>query len=140
MDPSIPDMIHNIHPCQQRLEMLLPELKVHLLARRHLASLPNIPRRRIRTTKVNTDIRPQRTLQPTHVRPIQDAITHSSKQFREIRASEISPRFQLSEWIFIRAYGIQHDVLSCVDVDFLGEVSVDAQELVVAGGTHGLRF
>lgn len=54
-----------------RLEMFLPELEVDLLARRLLTRLLNISSRYVRPTEVHTDIRPQRALQPVHVRAVQ---------------------------------------------------------------------
>jgi len=120
--------------------MLLPKLEIDLLTCRRFTRTLNIPRRNIGTTEIDTHIRAQRTLQTADIRTIHNAITHPTQQAREIRATEICACLQLSQGIFIRAYGIQDDVLRCVGVDFLGEVGVDAEELVAVGAGFGLGF
>lgn len=125
---------------QDHLEMLLPELEVHLLACRGLAGLPDRPRRRIGTTEVHTDVCSQRALQTAHVAAIQDAIAHATQQAREIGTTKVGTGLKLSEGILVGAYRVQHDVVRRVDIDLLGEVGVDAQELIAIAAAHGLRF
>jgi hypothetical protein len=121
------------------LKMLLPELKVHLLARSLLTRHLDIPRRNTGPAKVHTHLRPQRALQPIHIGTIQNAIAHATQQAREIRASKVRATLELGEGIFVGTDGVEHNVLRGVDVHFLRQVRVDAQELV-AVGPAGLCF
>lgn len=82
----IPVYIPAVSP---HLEMLFPELEVHLLALSLLTSLVDIPRCNIRSTEVHTDLCAQRALQAVHVGAVQDAVAHATEQALEVWATEV---------------------------------------------------
>jgi len=122
--------------------MLLPELEIDLLARRLLTRLLDIARRDIRAAEIHPDIRAQRALQAAHIAAIHDAVAHATQQPGEIGPPEIRAALQLRQRILVRADRVEDDVVRRVDVDALGEVGVDAQEVgaVGAGRAHALGF
>ena len=122
--------------------MLLPELEIDLLARRLLTRLLDIARRNTGAAEIHPDIRAQRALQAAHVAAIHDAVAHAAQQLGEIGPPEIRAALQLRQRILVRADRVEDDVVRRVDVDALGEVGVDAQEVgaVGAGLAHALGF
>lgn len=122
------------------LEVLLPELEVHLLTCRFLTRLLDIPGRNVRPAEVHTDIRLQRALQPVHVRAVQQAVAHAAQQAGKVRTTEVGPGLELGEGILVGADRIEDNVLRGVGVHFLRQVGVDAQELVAIRRAAGLGF
>lgn len=138
------DIIHqtpNSNPhTTPRLEVLLPELEVHLLTCRLLTRLLNVPGRNVRPAEVHTDICLQRALQPVHVRAVQQAVAHAAQQAGEVRTTEVGPGLELGEGILVGTDRVEDNVLRCVGVHFLRQVCVDAQELVAVRRAAGLGF
>ena len=124
--------------------MLLPELEAHIPRTNRLCRLPNIPRRAIRSTKVDAHLRLQVALQPTEIPARRDFIPHGGKQPLEVGSPEIGAGLELGEGIEGVADGVEGDVEGGVDVEFLGEVGVDAEEGFVCffavGVLGGLGF
>lgn len=128
--------------CLDCLEMLLPELELNLARRHVVACLPDVPRRLAGTAEVHTDTRLDARLQTGHVSPVQDAVTHAREQLLEVGATEVGPAAQLGERVLVCADGVEDDVLRSGRVQALGEVGVDAQEVVAVAATllQGLRL
>ena len=111
--------------------MLFPEPKPDILPlginipRR----LPDIPRRGIRSAEIDSDVGFQVPFQATHIAPVQDAILHRREQLLEVRAAKVRARLELREGIDVRADAVEVDVGGGVEVEALGEVGVDAEEL-----------
>lgn len=122
------------------LEVLLPELKVDLLARRLLTRLLDIPCRDIWSAEIHTHVCPQRALQPVHICAVQQPVAHAAQQTREVGTPEVRSALELSEGILICADRVQDDVLRGVCVHLLCQVGVDTQELVAVALADGLGF
>lgn len=89
-----------------------------------------------RTTEVNTDCRPCTALQAVQVCPVQDTVPHTSEQFREVGTTEVCAGLELGQRVAIGSHGVQHDVVGRVDVELLGQVGVDLQELNTRAAGH----
>lgn len=87
----------------------------------------------------------QLRVQAADIRPIAHAIPEGSEQFPKIGASEIGASAQLGEGIEGGADGVEVDIGGLVEIEALGEVSVDAEEFgggagEGGGGGEGLGF
>ena len=126
--------------------MLLPEFEADVPRLDRLARPLDIPRGDIRSTEVDPDLGLQVPFQPAQIPPGRNLIPHGGEQALEVRASEVGAGFEFRQGVDGGADGVEGDVEGGVDVEFLGEVGVDAQELVVVffaavrGGLGGLRF
>jgi len=114
----------------EHLEMLLPELEVDLLARRHLARLLDIPSRRVGTAEVHSHVGPQRALETAHICPVNDAVAHAAEQASKVWTAEVGAGLEFREGILVRAHRVEDDILRSVGINLLREIGVDAQELV----------
>lgn len=115
--------------------MLLPESKSHVRHRRRLTSLLDGPSNRIGPAEVNADIRPQRAVQAAaQIRVIEDAIAHAGKQALEIGTAEVGAGLEFGEGIVGGADGVEDDVGGGVEVEALGEVSVDLEKFDAGAG------
>lgn len=81
------------------------------------------------TAEVNTDCRPRVALQAVDIRPVQNAIPHRCEQLVEVRPAKVRARLQLGQGVDRGTHGVEHDVVRSVDVELLGEVGVDLEEL-----------
>ena len=123
--------------------MLLPKLKLNIPRRSRHSSTPNLPRSRIRPTEINPYLSSHRTLQPTHIRLIDEPIPHGSKETPKIRPPEIRPTPQLRQRIEALPHGVEVDIRRGVVIQPLREIRMDAQEFctpLACGGGGGLRF
>ena len=128
--------------------MFLPKPKPDVRYRRCLTSLLDAPGRHIRAAEINPDVRPQRALQPTaHIRMIENTIPHTRKQPLEIRTAKVRAGLEFGQGIVGGADGVEDDVSGGVEVEALGEVRVDLEELDAGrlragreGGGRGLRL
>ena len=125
-------------------KMFLPKPKPHIRARHPGTRLPDIPRRRVRSTKVDADIRPQLLFQPADIAPGQQPVPQRAEQLGEIGTAEVRARLQLRQGIEGGADAVEIDVGGLVNVQPLGEVSVDPKEFQTRAGPggrgDGLRF
>ena len=116
------------------LKVLLPKPKPHVRLRHRLTSLLDTPGRHIRPAEINPDIRPDRTIQATaHIRTIANTLAHPLKQALEIRTAEVGTGLEFGEGIVGGADGVEDDVGGGVEVEVLGEVGVDSEELDASG-------
>lgn len=116
--------------------MLLPELEVDLLAGGLLASLLDVSGSDAGTAEIDADVGLETALEAVDVSAVDDSVAQGTEELAEVRAAKVGAALELGEGIFIGADGVEDDVVCGVDVDLLGEVGVDAQELVaVVGGS-----
>ena len=108
--------------------MLLPELEPHIPGADRFSRLPDIPRRTIRSTKVDADVGLEVPFQPTKIPPCGDFIPHCGEETLKVWPAKVGPGFEFGERIDGVADGVEGDVEGGVDVEFLGEVGVDPQE------------
>lgn len=125
-------------------KMFLPEPKPHLPTRRLLGRPLDIPSSRIRPAEIHPDVRLQTALQPADIRPVHDTIPHGAEEATEIRAAEIRARAEFGQGILGGADAVEVDVGGGVEIHFLREVGVNAEEFGprarMRGGGLGLVF
>lgn len=124
-------------------EVLFPEFKLDILHRGFFTRLPDISRGRVGPAEIHAHLGLGTTLQTREVILAQNTLPHADQQSMKIRPAEIGPRVQLSQGIFFRTHGVEHDVLRRVDVDALREIRVNAEELSIrtrARHAQRLRF
>lgn len=92
------------------------------------------------TTEVYTHCRPCTALQAIQVRPIQDTIPHAREQLGEVGPTKVGARLQLGQRVAIGSHGVQNDVVCGVDVELLGQVRVNLQELDARASRHASRL
>ena len=127
---------------QNPLEMLLPELELHLACRRILASPPDISRRRTGTAEIHTNACLEAGLHAGHISAVEDTVAHSEEQFLEVGTTKVGAAAQLGKRVLVGTNGVEDNVLSSGNVEALSEVSVNAEEVasVGAGLLQGLRL
>ena len=109
--------------------LFLPKREIDLVTTRPLTSGLDYPGAAIRTTEVDADVSFQSPLQSRDICLIEDTITHSEEQLCEIGSSEVSTTGQLRERVLVRPDRVQDDVLCRVEIERLGEVCVNTEEL-----------
>lgn len=82
-----------------------------------------------RTTEVYTDSRLHAALQTVEIRPVQDSVPHRREQLGEVGAAEVCASLELSKRIVIGTNRVEHNVVRRIDIQLLGQVSVNLQEL-----------
>lgn len=114
-----------------KLEVLLPELELHILARRRMGSLANLARRRIRPAEVHPDLGLE-PMQARHIRLVLETVAHSREEAAPIGPSEVRAALQLRQRIKVLPDGVEVDIRGGIVIQPLREIRVDPQELRAA--------
>lgn len=117
--------------------MFLPKLELDLMGRHLLCSPLDISSCGIWPTEVDTHLCGDIALQPREIRLIQKPIPHGHEETLEVRATKVGAAPEFRERVDVRANGVEVDVGGGVLVETLGEVGMDAKELLPTSGRGG---
>lgn len=93
-----------------------------------------------RTAEVDTNGCPVCTLQAIQVCPVQDTVPHPQEELVKVRPAKVRARLQLSERVDFGTNGVENNVVGCVNVQLLGQVGVDLQELHAGAAGQACRL
>lgn len=93
-----------------------------------------------RSAEVDTDRGAHAALETIQICAIHDTIAHIGEEAIEVGTAKVGAGAEFGQGIGVGADAVQHDVLSRVDVELLGEIGVDLEEFDarVAGDARGL--